>query len=699
MVLQRRLGAIASAFLLSLAVGWTAEPLSAQETPIIGAAAQKPSVQDRLIAKIIAQRIERFHISGDKLNDDISQRALDLYIERFDPLKLYFYQSDVDEFQAYRNSIDDFVKKGDLNLAYKIFKRYTERVDERVAVALELLDGEFDYTKDEYIVVEADETTFAKTPEEARERWRRQIKYTLLDLRDSDDDDSDDDADASVEQEDPRSVLRRRYQRYARRFKTYSSDDLLEAFLTAVTSAFDPHSSYMSPTTYNDFLISMRLKLQGIGAALREKDGKTVVMQVIPGGAADLDKRLQADDIIVSVGQGDDGPMVDIVEMPLKEVVSMIRGNAGTIVRLGVKPGGKGDTKVYKIKRANVELATSAARGEVIDHKLEDGTAKKIGFINLPSFYMDMDGARENRPDFRSSTRDVRKILLDFKSQGVEGVVIDLSRNGGGSLTEAINLTGLFIDRGPVVQVKDSNDEVQQYNDEDSGTVWSGPLVVLTSKFSASASEIFAGAIQDYHRGIIVGDPATHGKGTVQTLMNLAEGLLGGNRDNFGALKVTLQQFYLPDGKSTQRDGVSADIILPSFTQNFDVAEGDLQYALEADRINGVRHDIYKFVPAGLLNELRQKSETRVQSNEEFLDRIRRIALFVKQKEESQVPLNEEKFLARRKQLDAQKEQEKEELNQQSDQEVFRDDFYNREVLNITSDYIAGLQRQQLVKN
>ncbi|MCC9600135.1 carboxy terminal-processing peptidase [Stieleria sp. JC731] len=677
----------------------TTDSVVAQDTPLATDGSYQSSVQDRLIAKIISRRMERFHVSGDKLDDRISERALDLFIERFDPLKLYFYQSDIDEFKKEKDSIDDMVKMGDLQLAYKVFKRYIDRVDERVDVALELLDTEFDYDKDEYIIVDADETKFATTPEEARERWRRQIKYTLLDLRDSDNDSPDDDADANAEEEDPRDVLRRRYQRYARRFKTYSSDDLLEAYLTAVTSAFDPHSSYMSPSTYNDFLISMRLKLQGIGAALREKDGKTVVMQVIPGGAADLDKRLQADDIIVTVGQGDDGPMVDIVEMPLKEVVSMIRGNAGTIVRLGVKPGGKGETKVYKIKRANVELATSAARGQVIDHTMEDGTTRKVGFINLPSFYMDMDGARENRPDFRSSTRDVRNILMDFKSKGVEGVVIDLSRNGGGSLTEAINLTGLFIDRGPVVQVKDSNDDVQQYNDEDSGTVWSGPLVVLTSKFSASASEIFAGAIQDYHRGIIVGDPATHGKGTVQTLMNLAEGLFTTNRDNYGALKVTLQQFYLPDGKSTQRDGVSADIILPSFTQNFDVAEGDLPYALEADRINGVRHDIYKFVPAGLLTELRQKSEARVQGDDEFLDRIRRIALFIKQKEEKRVPLNEEEFLARRKQLDAQKEQEKEELNQQSDQEVFRDDFYNREVLSILSDYITGLQRQQLVKN
>jgi carboxyl-terminal processing protease len=442
----------------------------------------------------------------------------------------------------------------------------------------------------------------------------------------------------------------------------------------------------------------MGLKLQGIGAALREKDGNTVVMQVIPGGAAAIDKRLQPDDVIVSVGEGTDGPMVDIVEMPLQEVVSLIRGNAGTIVRLGVKAGGKGAMEIYQITRAEVQLEQSAARGKILDHSMPDGSVRKIGYINLPSFYMDMEAARRGKLDFRSSTRDVRKILMDFKSEGVEGVVLDLSRNGGGSLTEAISLTGLFINRGPVVQVKGSDGQIQQYNDEESGTVWSGPLVVQTSKLSASASEIFAGAIKDYNRGIIVGDPATHGKGTVQTLIDVGNELFKTTRDNFGALKVTLQQFYLPDGESTQRDGVRADIVLPSLTQKLDIAEGDLKYALGTDKIKGARHDIYSLVPNDLLAELRQKSEQRVKTDKEFIDLMRRVELFVKQKDEDTFPLEETAFMQRRKELEAEKEEEKEELNQETDQEIFRDYFYNREVINIAGDYIEGLQRQKLVQ-
>lgn len=667
---------------------------SAQDgTPTLPAAGKQPAQppkatpQDRQIARLIANLVPKFHISSEELDDTISQRALGLYIDRFDPLKLYFYQSDIDQFQRYRDSIDDMVKKGDLSLAYSIFNRFTTRVDERVATALELLDSDFDFTKDEYIIVDADAANYAKNADEARERWRRQIKYALLDLRDD-----------GTEGDEARDLLRRRYQRYAQRFKSYDNDDLLEAYLTSVTSAFDPHSTYMSPSTLDDFNISMGLKLQGIGAALREKDGNTVVMSIIPGGAADKDKRLKPDDVIVSVGQGDAGPMVDIVEMPLQDVVSQIRGNAGTVVRLGVKVGGKGAMEIYQLTRAEVELEQSAARGKVIDHKMPDGTTRKLGFINLPSFYMDMQAAREQRTDFRSSSRDVQRILMDFKSKGVECVVIDLSRNGGGSLTEAIKLTGLFINRGPVVQVKDPVGSIEQYNDEEVGTVWSGPLVVLTSKFSASASEIFAGAIKDYNRGIIVGDPATHGKGTVQTLMDLGERLFLTQRQNYGALKVTLQQFYLPDGESTQRDGVAADIVLPSLTQKMDVAEGDLKYALETDRVNGARHDIYNLVPSDLLEELRKNSEQRVKADEEFVDLMRRIELFVKQKEEDTVPLEETAFMKRRDELDAQKEEEKEAIDQETDKEVFRDTFYNREVMNIAGDYLSGLQRQKLVQ-
>ena len=707
MDLKRRLGYILPAL---LAVFFVASPSISQEiAPVapevlntVKAASfnAAPSPRDAVVARLIANLMPRHHISSRQLNDTISNRALDLYLDSLDPLKLYFYQSDIDNFQVRKNEIDDMVRRGDLSFAYEIFKLFTQRVDERVSVAQQLLDSDFDFSKEEDIIIDPDASTYAKTPEDARDRWRRQIKYALLDLKDQDQEDAEkaDEKDESpVEVDDPIDRLRRRYNRYARRWKQTDSDDVLEMYLTAVTMGYDPHSTYMSPGTLDDFEIQMRLNLEGIGAALREKDGNTVVTSVISGGAADQHGELKPDDVIIAVGQGDEGAMTDIVEMPLQDVVDLIRGPAGTIVRLGVKPGGRGSMKVLKIIRARVELAESAARSEVIDHDSAEGK-KKIGYINLPSFYMDMEAARQQKRDFRSSTRDVRRILQDFQTQNVDGVVLDLSKNGGGSLTEAINLTGLFIDRGPVVQVKNSDGSVQQYADEQSGTAWDGPLVVLTSKFSASASEIFAGAIKDYKRGIVVGDPATHGKGTVQTLMDIGQQLFRNGRQNFGALKVTLQQFYLPDGESTQQHGVSADIILPSITQKMDVGEGDLKYALSHDRVNGTRHDLYSLVPSDLLTQLRKNSEARIKQDEEFVDLIRRVDLYVSQKEQATVSLNEDKFMKRRAELDAQKEDQdkQEELNDED--VIYRDNFYNREVINIAHDYITGLKRQNLAK-
>lgn len=663
-----------------------APPPQGAADPVVMA---KPPARDGRVARLIAALMPRNHISAQGLNDTISERALALFVNSLDPMKLYFYQSDIDEFDRSKDQIDNMVQNGDLGLAYEIFRRFIQRVDERVAVALELLDGEFDFTKDEAIIIDPEAAQFAKTPEEARDRWRRQIKYAILDLKDE-----------GKEGQEVTDQLRRRYSRYARRWRQTDSDDLLEMFLTSVTTAYDPHSTYMSPGTLDDFQIQMSLNLDGIGAQLREKDGNTVVTRVIPGGAAAKHGKLTTDDVIVTVGQGEDGEMVDIVEMPLTDVVDLIRGKAGTLVRLGVKPGGVGNVEEYKIVRARIELEESAARGEVIEHN-QPGSNKalKIGYINLPSFYLDMESARQDKRDFRSSTRDVRRILMDFQQKGVDGVVLDLSKNGGGSLTEAINLTGLFIDRGPVVQVKNSDGSIQQYADEENGTAWDGPLVVMTSKFSASASEIFAGAIQDYGRGIVVGDPATHGKGTVQTLMDLGQQLFAHNRANYGALKVTLQQFYLPDGQSTQLKGVPADIVLPSITAKMDVAEGDLKYALEHDVVNAAKHDVYSMVPADLLGDLRKRSEERVAKDTEFTDLLRRIASYVTQKEQDSISLEENAFMARRKELDAQKEEEEEHLEAQlSDEVIYRDNFYNREILNITHDYIEGLQKQNLAK-
>ncbi|WP_164104356.1 carboxy terminal-processing peptidase [Candidatus Laterigemmans baculatus] len=648
-----------------------------------------PSMNDRRIARLVANLMPRRHISGEPLGDEHSQRALELFLKSLDPMKLYFTKADVDEFAQHRTQLDDMVREGDVTFAYTVFHRFLQRVDERLGMVEALLKEPFDFAADESIVIDPDVARYPINDEEARERWRRQLKYSLLVLEED-----------GKSREEALEQLDRRYHRNARRWHQIDDDKLLELFLTSITSSYDPHTTYMSPKTLDNFNITMRLNLEGIGAALQEKDGSTVVSKVIPGGAADKQGELRADDHIVSVAQGDDGEMVDIIEMPLDDVVDLIRGDAGSVVRLGVKSGGVGETKELRIVRAKVELEDSAARGEIVPVETkEDGEPMQIGYINLPSFYMDMEGARSNRPDFRSSTRDVARILGEFREKNVDAVVLDLSANGGGSLTEAINLTGLFIDRGPVVQVKDSAGSVEAYADEDSGVAWDGPLVVVTSKFSASASEILAGAIKDYRRGLVVGDPMTHGKGTVQTLLDLDREILLGNGNKMGALKVTLQQFYLPDGESTQREGVKADVILPSLSTHMDIGEADLQYALPSDRVPPAPHHIYRMVPADVLGTVRARSSERIKNHKEFVDLMRRIDSYRRQKEEKFLSLNREEFLETRKELDAQKEDEKELLDQQiSDDEVFSDTFYNNEVMSITVDYLEGLRQQNLAK-
>jgi carboxyl-terminal processing protease len=385
--------------------------------------------------------------------------------------------------------------------------------------------------------------------------------------------------------------------------------------------------------------------------------------------------------------------------MKLNDVVSLIRGHAGTIVRLGVLPEAGGATKTIKITRAKVELKDQEARSTIIeDGKKADGTPFKLGVIDLPSFYMDMQGAREGNEDYKSCTRDVRRLLDDFNRKGVDAVVLDLRKNGGGSLTEAISLTGLFIEQGPVVQVKDPDGRVQQYDDTDRGIAWRGPLVVMISKFSASASEILAGAIQDYRRGLIVGDSSTHGKGTVQTMMDLGPQLFRiANPPDLGSLKLTVQQFYRPNGDSTQRRGVLADIVLPSLTDHYDVSEADLDYPVAFDKVPAAGFKRFDFVSPNTVTTLKERSSERVDRSADFARLAKNITRYEEQKAKKEVPINEKKYLARREEFDAEKEEEKtfdEQANGST--EVFKRDYYDNEVLAITLDYLRLLGKDKV---
>jgi carboxyl-terminal processing protease len=656
---------------------WLA-PSAAQADPT------KPSASDRQIALAVSMLMERQHLSGRRIDTEIAHRCFDTFIKNLDPLKLFFYQSDIDEFKAREDGIATALKTGDIGFAYDVFGRFLKRVDERVDTALADLGQTYDFTVDESMVRDKDSATFPKTPEEAAERWRQRVKFDLL--KETADD---------VPMEKAVEKLRKRYSSIRKSWHQTDNDELLERYLTSMTTGFDPHSDYMSPSSQDNFNITMKLELDGIGASLRGEDGYTVVHNIIPGGAADKDARLKPEDKIVGVGQGTDGEIKDIVDMKLNDVVEMIRGKRKTVVRLEVQPADDSPRKVYAITRERIELKDSEARSEVIERgQKPDGTPYKIGVIQLPSFYMDMDGARLQLPDYKSTTRDVRRLLEDFNAKGVDACVIDLRWNGGGSLTEAVNMTGLFIDQGPVVQVKGPDGRSQPYPDPEPGMVWKGPLVVMINKFSASASEIFAGAIQDYDRGLIVGDHSTHGKGTVQQMYDLGQALfrVSNNSKNLGALKLTIQQFYRPGGDSTQNKGVESDVELPSLTTELDVGESDLDYALKFDRVQALPHDDFHMEDTQLVQSLKALSHERVAKSDFFAREERRINRYKEEKDSKTVTLNREKFAAERKDLNSDKEEEKiyDDISDPN-RPVFKMDDYDKEALDITVDYLKAL--------
>ena len=659
------------------------KPTVAAPAPLVA-----PRTGDRRITITVTDLLNKQHLSKHKLDDEISQRTLDQFEKKLDGMKFYFYQSDIDDFAKKRNDLDDMVSSGDISFAYTVFNVFLKRIDERLVMVDELLKENLDFTANDSIITDPLKLTYAKTPAEAKDRWRKRIKFDLLSLKN----------DKTLKGEDPKTRIKRRYANFARRMHQTDADELLEMYLTSVTTSYDPHTTFMSPSSLENFRILMTLNLDGIGAQLEDRDGYTVLNKVIPGGAAEKSGQLKAEDRIVSVGQGDTGEMVDVVEMKLNDVVSKIRGKAGTVVRLGVIPGAGGETKIVRIVRAKIELKDSEARGVIFEEgKKQDGSPFKIGVIDLPSFYMDMEAAREGVADFKSSTRDVKKLLDDFKAKGVDVVMLDLRRNGGGSLTEAISLTGLFIDEGPVVQVKDPGGRVIQYDDMEAGVYWKGPLVVLESKFSASASEILAGAIQDYGRGLIIGDSTSHGKGTVQSLLDLGESIFRvGNPPNLGALKLTMQQFYRPNGESTQRRGVLADIVLPSITDHMDVSEADLDHAIAFDKIPAAKFSGLDQVNPALVDRLRKASADRRANSDDFKKLAGNIEKYKEQKAKKEIPLNEAKYLARRAELDSDNEDQKIEEKLNDSNKVVDRDFYFNECIGITLDYLRSLGKDKV---
>ncbi|AOS97897.1 Tail-specific protease precursor [Microbulbifer aggregans] len=585
-------------------------------------------------ASEIVGKLEMLHYNKLKIGDEMSGDLWDEYIDALDPTRSYFLASDIAEFRQWRSELDDQLRAGKVEAGFDIYNRYRLRLNDRLENTLSQLEKglpQFDFSRDENLLLDREESTWPTSISEADELWRKRLKSSVLNLRLT-----------GKTDEEIQDLLTRRYQGQLKRIKQQNSDDVFELYMNSLTRLYDPHSNYLSPRSLENFNMSMSLSLEGIGAVLQMEDEYTKVARLVAGGPADRTGKVKPNDKIVAVGQDQDGEMVDVVGWRLDDVVDLIRGAAGTYVRLETIPsGGDGSHRTILIKRSKVKLEDQAAKKATFEFSDGEETFK-IGVINLPTFYIDFEAYRRRDPNYKSTTRDVARLLSELKEEGVDGIILDLRNNGGGSLQEATMLTDLFIDQGPVVQIRHANEQISRHNRSRSRAMYRGPLMVLINRLSASASEIFAGAIQDYNRGLVVGNQS-FGKGTVQTMAPLKE----------GQLKITQSKFYRVSGDSTQHAGVTPDISMPQLIDAESVGESAYDTALPWDRIHAVRHAKY-FNLKDLLPDLVSKHNQRTAADPDFIFLRDHFRLESERADRKFVSLNE---LARK--------QEREELNQQ----------------------------------
>jgi carboxyl-terminal processing protease len=586
-----------AALLGLLAVGAVAK------TQEVGLAELFPDERQARTIIVINKVLERFHYRDFELTDGYAEQVIDNYFEDLDPGRLFFLERDVDRFSRTSARLDDDIAKGKLDTAFDVFRVYRMRVDSRIDYALSLLQKPFDFARNEDYLFNREEADWAKSEGELNEIWRKRVKndYLLLKLAGKDD-------------EEIRDQLRKRYEGITRRIHQFTPDDVYQTFVNAYTRTLEPHTSYMSPSTSENFDISMRLSLEGIGAVLRADNEYTVIQRTIPGGPARQSGQIHTGDRIVGVAQGIDGEMADVIGWRLQDVVDKIRGPKGSVVRLQTLPKSEaagGRMREVSLVRNEIKLEDQAAQHFIIDGP-DNAPSLKVGVIEVPAFYRDFRAESSGQRDFRSTTRDVRQLIKDLEADGIDGLIVDLRGNGGGSLTEALELTGLFIEEGPVVQVKDSFGKVEVEVDPDPAVVYTGPLAVLVDRNSASASEIFAGAIQDYGRGIIIGEP-TFGKGTVQTLIDL-DRYVPGDDTELGRLRLTMAEFFRISGGSTQLKGVEPDIPF-EFGLQGEHGERSLENALPWDRIQPARFVSRRGVD---VDALRRRSAQRIVNDDGF---------------------------------------------------------------------------------
>jgi carboxyl-terminal processing protease len=543
--------------------------------------ALSPDPRHESVGELVTEFIQKSHYLHISVDDDLSSRVMDRYIESLDGNRMYMLASDVEFFESYRYQLDDMVRSKPLDPIYEMFSLYQTRVRERLDFALGQLDSEPDYSVDEAYQFDRSEEPWAVTSAELDEIWRRRVKNDALRL-----------ALAEKTWEETQELLRKRYTRYKKRIDQVKSDDVFETFMNAFAHTLDPHSSYLSPRNSEEYRIQMSLSYFGIGASLQLEDDYVQIVTIIPGGPAAIDGKLKPNDRITGVAQGPEGEMVDVVGWRLDDVVDLIRGPANTEVRLQIIPAGAlpgSSEKIVALTRDQVKLEEQAAKSEIVTVP-RDGREWRIGVIEVPSFYRDYRALSNGDKNYTSTTKDVKRLIGELEGQGIDGLVIDLRGNGGGHLTEATALSGLFIDNGPVVQLRNSSGRISRLDDPDpvARVAYNGPLAVLVDRFSASASEIFAAAIQDYARGVIIGQQ-TFGKGTVQNLYSLDQYLKPEGGPGYGQLTLTIGKYYRVTGESTQHRGVDPDIELPSLIDTEAFGESVRDSALPWDTIQTTR--------------------------------------------------------------------------------------------------------------
>lgn len=614
----------------------------AKQTEPITLPALAPLPQQSQLDQVISGLLTHMHYRQSKIDDALSSTILDEYLSLLDFNKSYFLASDIRNFERYRRLLDDSLRSGNLWPVYDIYNVFQRRMAERTARIRQQLQQPVDFTIDEYLELDRKDAPWARDVAELDEYWRKRLKHELLNL-----------VLAGKDPDAARKLLDKRYENRLRRSSQLTSDEVFQTYMNAVARSFDPHTAYMSPRSSHDFDIQMRLSLEGIGAVLRLVDENVEVMELVPGGPADLSKQLKPKDKIIGVAQGDDGPMVDVIGWRLEDVVDLIRGPRGSVVRLEVVPADADASaaKIVRIVRNQVQLEEQAAKSSIKTVPGRD-RSYRIGVITIPGFYVDFAAAQRGDSNYRSTTRDVQRLLEQLKRDKVDGIVIDLRRNGGGSLKEVVQLTGLFIKEGPVVQVRNAKGEIVQEVDRDPTVVYDGPLAVLVDRFSASASEIFAGAIQDYGRGIVLGD-RTFGKGTVQTLIDL-DRFLSDEGKAAGQLKLTIAKFYRVNGSSTQHRGVIPDIRFPTPFHGDDVGESAEKYALPWDEIAPTRYQAAGWIPPELIQELERLHQARVATDPDYRDYLADVAKAEQARQQKVVSLQLAKRKAEQEQLRAQ---------------------------------------------